>query len=290
MSRLDRQVDEALRLAHGERPALAISSPISSRGRDGPTGRHDAVDEADPLGLRRRVRTRPVRISSLARAGPTTRGSRCVPPAPGRHREPDLRQPELRALRRDPQVAAQRQLEAAAQGVALDGRDRRHRQARPAASRRLTPARAGHGRRRRAAPRTRRRASRPRRPARPRPLTTTARTSPARPPRGSPAPHRSSSSSSSRDEVERRVDRAQLRDAPELEVDRARSRRRPEVGGEAHRARRVQPRVHRREVVGDPRPEAHLAEHVALDVDARRDLDQRRGRRPRSAKTARSVM
>ena len=153
-------------------------SPMASRPRRraSPAG-HDPVDEADPLRLRG-VRTRPVRISSLARASPTTRGSRCVPPAPGMTASRTSGRPSRARSRGDPQVAAQRELQPAAERVALDRRDRRHRQLGEPASTRPPRARAARGRLARAAPRTRRRASRPRTPARRARCTTTARTSP----------------------------------------------------------------------------------------------------------------
>ena len=77
-----------------------------------------------------------------------------------------------------------------------------------------------------------------------------------------------------RDEVERRVDELEVRDRPELELDEvahgaaAKSAARP-IGPVAYRRRSIGPQV-----VGDPGPEAHLPEHVALDVDPGRDLDQ----------------
>ena len=148
-------------------PRRAISSPISvARATASPAG---TTSWTRPMrSASAAVRTLPVRISSLARAGPTMRGSRCVPPAPGVTARRTSGSPSFARVRGDPQVTAQGELQAAAQGVALDGRDGRHRQlgqpprdaglqlvARPAAPRR-------------AAPRTRRRASRRRRPARPR--------------------------------------------------------------------------------------------------------------------------
>ena len=125
---LGRQVDQALRLAHGERAAggdlLADRrSPGATASPAGTTSWTRPIRSASSASS-----TLPVRISSLARAGPTTRGRRCVPPAPGRHREAHLGQPEPGALRGDPEVAAQRELQPAAERVALDRGDRRHRQ------------------------------------------------------------------------------------------------------------------------------------------------------------------
>ncbi len=63
-------------------------------------------------------------------------------------------------------------------------------------------------------------------------------------------------------------------DPTELEGDEAAHARVPEVGLEAHRPGRVDARIHRPQVVGDPWSEAHLRENVPLDVDSRRDLGQ----------------
>ena len=54
---------------------------------------------------------------------PTMRGRRCVPPAPGMMPRRGLGQAEDGVLGRDAQVAGQGQLAAAAQRVAVDGRD-----------------------------------------------------------------------------------------------------------------------------------------------------------------------
>ena len=64
-------------------------------------------------------------MRSFARAGPTSRASRCVPPAPGKDPELDLGEAEPRAVARDPQVARERELEAAAEREAFDRRDHR---------------------------------------------------------------------------------------------------------------------------------------------------------------------
>ena len=112
------------------------------------------------------VRTRPVRISSRALAGPDDPRQPLRPAGARRDREAHLGQAELRALRGDPDVAAQRELQAAAQRVALDRGDRRHRQAgQPGRDARLQLVRA-RVRRGRAGPRTRPRGSRRRTPDR----------------------------------------------------------------------------------------------------------------------------
>ena len=54
----------------------------------------------------------------------------------------------------------------------------------------------------------------------------------------------------------------------------ARSRATREVGGQAHRSGRVEATIHLAQIVGDARPEAHLPQDVALEIDARRDLGQ----------------
>ena len=165
-STFGRQVDQPLRLAHGERatgsdlfgdrrrPRDALRLPARPRGR----GRSAAASSA--------VRTRPVRISSLARAMPTTVAAAACRPAPGVTARRTSGRPSRRAFRRDPQVAGKRELETATERVALDGGDRRHRQLGKAAGRRAARARVAHGRRDPAGPRTRRRASRRRTPAR----------------------------------------------------------------------------------------------------------------------------
>ena len=56
---------------------------------------------------------------------PIARGRRCVPPAPGRSAELHFGQRDLRARRRDAEVAAERELQAAAHADAADRRDDR---------------------------------------------------------------------------------------------------------------------------------------------------------------------
>ena len=89
---------------------------------------------------------------SLARAGPTSRGSRWVPPAPGMTPSRISGWPSLALSRADPEVGAQRQLAAAAERVAGDRRDHRLRDPGDRGERRLQRARpvdhvgVGHGR------------------------------------------------------------------------------------------------------------------------------------------------
>ena len=66
----------------------------------------------------------PVNTRSLARAGPTSRDRRWVPPPPGMMPEQDLGLTQLRPLRSNAEVACQRQLAASAERVAGDRRDR----------------------------------------------------------------------------------------------------------------------------------------------------------------------
>ena len=93
MSSLDRGVDQALRLAHGERPAVGdLRAELAARRATAWPRRHDLVHEADPLGLvggRGRARSGSAPWPAPA---PTTRGSRCVPPLPGDDGQPDLGQ------------------------------------------------------------------------------------------------------------------------------------------------------------------------------------------------------
>ena len=86
---------------------------------------------------------RPVRIMSMASALPTARGSICVPPAPGMRPEHGLRQPEARGLGGDDDVGDHRELAAAAEAQARDGRDD------AACGCCASPPTAGRGRRRR---------------------------------------------------------------------------------------------------------------------------------------------
>ena len=68
---------------------------------------------------------RPVKMSSLARAGPIRRGSRCVPPRPGRMPRLTSGKPNSRVLGGDAYVAGERHLAAPAQGEAVHGGYRR---------------------------------------------------------------------------------------------------------------------------------------------------------------------
>ena len=88
---------------------------------------------------------RPVRISSRARPRPTTRGSRWVPPSISGTPQRRSKQPKVEPGGGDPQVAPERQLEAAGDAPAVDRGDRRLRRGQPGEAHRARP-----GRRRRA--------------------------------------------------------------------------------------------------------------------------------------------
>ena len=72
---------------------------------------------------------------------PTSRGSRCVPPPPGNQPELDLGLAELGVVGADAHVAAHRELEPAAEAVALDRRDERRARGVHAVAERVDPAR-----------------------------------------------------------------------------------------------------------------------------------------------------
>src|SRR4051794_15532886 len=114
-------VDQALRLADRDRPALRDLFRDGRRLDDRLPGRDDAGHEAD---RERLVRGQdPARQDQLLRErGPNDTRQALGAAGAGRHREPDLGQPELRLLRRDPDVARQGELEATAERVPLDRR------------------------------------------------------------------------------------------------------------------------------------------------------------------------
>ena len=74
---------------------------------------------------------RPVRIRSIARLSPMSRGRRTVPPSISGTPKRRQKTPKVAARRGDAQVAPQGELEAAGDGVALDGGDHRLRQLQP---------------------------------------------------------------------------------------------------------------------------------------------------------------
>ena len=75
------------------------------------------------------VSRRPRRIISFARASPTSRGSRCVPPAPGMMPSVVSGSAERGVRRRHAEIAHERELEPAAERHAVDRRDDRLRRA-----------------------------------------------------------------------------------------------------------------------------------------------------------------
>ena len=226
---LGRQVEQALRLAHRERAARGDLLADLGGPRDAPRR------PARPRGRGRSARppsasrTRPVRISSLARAAPTTRGRRCVPPAPGVTARRTSGSPSLarsEAMRRSQHSASSRPPPRALPSIAaIVGIG-------SSASRRATPDSS----------------SCRSRPAGPRcasnsptcePAENARSPSPAhddRPdvarrerPRGSPGPRRARAAGLAGHEVERRVDELQVGDPAELERDEPAHDGRPEV-------------------------------------------------------------
>ena len=125
--------------------ADALSASLASRTASGPRastragqrargavsssrGGHDRRHQAPLERAASRRWCRRSGSSCFARPRPTTRGSRCVAPAAGMMPEAHFGLAELRVVRRDAQVARERQLAAAAERVAVDRRDRRLRE------------------------------------------------------------------------------------------------------------------------------------------------------------------
>ena len=106
------------RAARSRRSAPRAARPTSSRRPSGASRFTSPMAKASAALMRR-----PVRMRSLARPGPMSRGSRWVPPPPGMMPEPHLGEPQLRGGRGDAEVARQRELGAAAEGRAVDGGD-----------------------------------------------------------------------------------------------------------------------------------------------------------------------
>ena len=86
--------------------------------------RHDAIEQRRLRQVRGATGS-PLTIMLTAISSPTARGSRCVPPAPGINPIFTSGRPTRAASARDPELASQRELEAAAQTGARDGGDRR---------------------------------------------------------------------------------------------------------------------------------------------------------------------
>ncbi len=93
--------------------ALSRSGPVTSSSTT-PSARASCAD----IGL-------PLVISSSARAGPTSRGRRCVPPAPGSRPMFTSGRPSLQSGVATPKVAAEGDLQSAAQRMAPERGDDR---------------------------------------------------------------------------------------------------------------------------------------------------------------------
>ena len=105
--------------AAGRRASSWASATASASARPFGTSRF-----ARPIARASSPRTpRPVRIRSSAWLWPIRRGRRIVPPSTERHAPAPAVDAEDRVLRRHAQVAPERELEAAGDGVALDGGD-----------------------------------------------------------------------------------------------------------------------------------------------------------------------
>ena len=91
----------------------------------------DPVGEADARAPRRRRPARPVRIRSMARPWPMSRGRRTVPRSISGTPKRRQKTPKMASLAGDAQVAPQGELDAAGDGVALDRGDHRLGQPQP---------------------------------------------------------------------------------------------------------------------------------------------------------------
>ena len=114
-------------MARLARPCAAVAPAARAAARSSArssTSSGATTSSTSPMARASSARTwRPVKIRSLARAGPTSRASRWVPPPPGMMPEQDLGLTEAGLLAGDAEVAGQGQLAAAAEGEAGDGRD-----------------------------------------------------------------------------------------------------------------------------------------------------------------------
>jgi len=94
-----------------------------ARARNSPRARPGRVDQAQGLRLVHPER-RAFRHHSIAFARPTARPNRCVPPVPGSTPSDTSGSPSFPAFRaRDPQIASERDLQPAADAMAVDRRD-----------------------------------------------------------------------------------------------------------------------------------------------------------------------
>ena len=103
----------------GDRPGQIAGAGFFQR-----IQRHDEFDEPDPLRLDRVDPSR-WNISSRARPAPTSFGSRVTPPAPGINPTETSGKPKMALFGRDPDIAGQRDFCAAAERIAVHGRDHR---------------------------------------------------------------------------------------------------------------------------------------------------------------------
>ena len=111
-------------LATAQRPAArrppGAHTQCASAGRSSASASMRPSSSARAAGI-----CAPLVIASSAAAGPARRVKRCVPPAPGISPSFTSGSPTLRVAPREPPVTGERQLEAAAECHALDGRHER---------------------------------------------------------------------------------------------------------------------------------------------------------------------
>src|SRR5712691_11840023 len=115
----------ALGLAHRDRRLGGERGTELRRLRPQPISGHDAVHEADPVALLGRDHVTEVHELAGARE-PDAQGEALCAAEPRDQPEVDLGLPEPCALRRDDQVAGERQLQPAAEGDAVERGDDRH--------------------------------------------------------------------------------------------------------------------------------------------------------------------
>ncbi len=110
----------AIMTAGNECPAIVVAAASASSSKEAAGTMRDTrpARSASAASIVRAVRTR-----SIALALPTARGSRCVPPAPGMMPSLISGCPNLRAVRRNDEIAHHRQFAATSERVARDGGD-----------------------------------------------------------------------------------------------------------------------------------------------------------------------
>ena len=119
-------VDRTLGEAHGDDRTGAERARPLERGVERGAGGHDAVDEAE-LERFGRLDVTPTPHQVLGARRADEPGGALGATAAREDAELDLGETEARRIARHPQVACERELESAAQGEALDGRDHRPR-------------------------------------------------------------------------------------------------------------------------------------------------------------------